>query len=170
MVQVIALLRHYAGYVGSCLSDPKVGQILCLTLESISCRETSVKRLPPHAALTPHKSVGHEYLPADRGKHPRWLESSIMNSSIYSRLETLCVIREWRLLTAEWRQTRFLHNWFRGGFVRLYLSAFAKLRKATINFLSVRPHGTTRPPTGQIVMKFDTSAFFEKLFKKFKLC
>jgi hypothetical protein len=57
------------------------------------------------------------------------------------------------------------------------LSAFSKLRKATVSFVMsvllsdlsviVCPHGTTSAPTGRIWMKFDIWVFFENLLRKF---
>ena len=48
-----------------------------------------------------------------------------------------------------------------------------KLRKANISFvnvcLSVRPHGTTRLPTGRISMKFYVGTFYENLSTKFEI-
>jgi hypothetical protein len=46
-----------------------------------------------------------------------------------------------------------------------FLGAFAKLRKATINFVTpVRPSaGKNSAPTGRIFMKFDTYVFFSKI-------
>jgi hypothetical protein len=49
------------------------------------------------------------------------------------------------------------------------LGAFAKLRKANVSFfLSVRSHGTTRLPPGQIFMKVDIWVFFENLSRQLK--
>jgi len=56
----------------------------------------------------------------------------------------------------------------------LYLGAFEKLRRATINFVmsvrpSVRPPAwNTSAPIGQIFMKFDIWVFFENLSRKFQ--
>jgi hypothetical protein len=57
--------------------------------------------------------------------------------------------------------------------VFLILGALAKLRKATITFLSiclyVRPSaGNDSVPNGRIFMKFDIWVFFENLPRKFK--
>ena len=54
-----------------------------------------------------------------------------------------------------------------------FAGAFAKLRKATLGCImsvcpSARPHGTTRPPTGQIFMKFCIWIFFENMSRNFK--
>ena len=47
--------------------------------------------------------------------------------------------------------------------------AFAKLRKAIISFMSVRPSAwNNSAPTGQIFMKFGIWVFFENLWIKFK--
>jgi hypothetical protein len=49
---------------------------------------------------------------------------------------------------------------------RMFLGAFAKLRKATLSFVSVRPPAWNRSvPTGWIFVKFDISVFLEKLEK-----
>ena len=63
-------------------------------------------------------------------------------------------------------------------FEQLFLGAFAELRKATISFVmslcvSVRllvcpSTWNNSAPTGRIFMKFDTSVFFENLWKNFK--
>jgi hypothetical protein len=50
---------------------------------------------------------------------------------------------------------------------------FAKLRRATISSMSVRPSvrlsvWKNLAPTGRIFMKFDIRLFFENLFRKFK--
>ena len=51
-----------------------------------------------------------------------------------------------------------------------FLAAFAKLRKATFNFvISVCPSTrNSSPPTVRSFVKFDTSVFFENLSRKFK--
>jgi hypothetical protein len=51
-----------------------------------------------------------------------------------------------------------------------FLGAFAKLRKATVNFvicLSVCPSNNS-PPAVRIVVKSDTQVFFENLSRKLK--
>ena len=52
-----------------------------------------------------------------------------------------------------------------------YLGALAKLRKATISFItSVRPSARNNSaPTGRIFMKFDFSVFIPKTVKKIKV-
>jgi hypothetical protein len=54
--------------------------------------------------------------------------------------------------------------------VSLFLGAFEKLRRATINFaMSVRPSARNNSaPIGQILMKFDIWVFFENLSRKFQ--
>ena len=54
-----------------------------------------------------------------------------------------------------------------------FSGAFAKLRKATISFMSVRPPvrlsaWNNSVPTGRIFMKFDIRLFFENTLRKFK--
>ena len=56
---------------------------------------------------------------------------------------------------------------------RTSLGAFAKLRKATINFvMSVRPHGTTRLPLERLSWNLRFWVFFENMSRKikFRLC
>ena len=51
-----------------------------------------------------------------------------------------------------------------------FVGAFAKLRKATVNFVtSVRPSAWNNlDPTRRIFVKFDVSGFFENQSGKFK--
>jgi hypothetical protein len=52
----------------------------------------------------------------------------------------------------------------------LFLGAVAKLRKATISFMSFRTSaGSHATPTGQIFVKIYIRLFFESLSRKFKL-
>jgi len=51
----------------------------------------------------------------------------------------------------------------------LFLDAFAKLRKATISFMSVRLSAWDNSgPNGRIFTKFDIWVSFEKLSRKYK--
>jgi len=52
--------------------------------------------------------------------------------------------------------------------IRLFLGAFAKLQKATISLVvSVRPtEWSNSAPTRRIFMKYDTSVFFENMWRK----
>jgi len=54
--------------------------------------------------------------------------------------------------------------------IRLFLGAFAKLRKATISFVMSVRHSEWRnsATTGRIFMKFDTSVFFENMWRKLR--
>jgi len=49
------------------------------------------------------------------------------------------------------------------------IGAFEKLRKETVGFvISVRPHGTTRSPTGRIVLEFDIRVFVVNMRRTFE--
>ena len=52
-----------------------------------------------------------------------------------------------------------------------FLGAFEKLWKVTISFdISVRPSDwNNSSPTGRIIIKFDIRAFFQNLYRKFKI-
>jgi len=93
---------------------------------------------------------------------PQYIATAVKTSSPVMKIVSGKSWPQWGVYLAKRKLLIFLEQ---------ILGAFAKLRKGTISFdLSVRASAwNNSAPIGRIFMKFDTWAFFEKLWRKFKL-